>query len=431
MSESTQNQESPGTTKNTSSPSPEPGLPGSTKGGGEGSKRRPLVTYGIVGGASALALWAAVSLLPRQPQRTLPEPKPEQRPPKVMTSAAKPQVDVVFVLDTTGSMNAMLEGAKRKIWEIARYIAQGQPAPDLRIGLVAYRDVGDEYVTKFFDLTDDLDGVYQNLVSFHAGGGGDSPEHVAQALHEALNKSSWSSRQSALKLIYLVGDAPPHTDYNDGYNFRALAQQAGERGIAVNTIRCGQSEDTRVAWLEIANRSGGEFNTIEQSGGMAHVSTPYDDELARLNRALTETALHYGSAERRAASAAKSATNLAAPAAAQAERAGWYGIQSARGKAAATSAGDLLADVADKRVDLKNMNKDELPEGMQAMTDEERTQHLEKRKQQRQGILEQINALSSKRDGYLRTAAPKPTTGFDGRFRATLKKQAAKVDLLY
>ena len=56
-----------------------------------------------------------------------------------------------FVLDTTGSMSALLDGAKRKIWEIARFIAQARPAPELRIGLVAYRDVGDEYVTRFFD----------------------------------------------------------------------------------------------------------------------------------------------------------------------------------------------------------------------------------------------------------------------------------------
>src|SRR5262249_39230218 len=125
-------------------------------------RKRTLTTYTVLGGAAALVAWAALYLPQRaqvSPHVVTPIPPITQnyRPPQ-----NRPQVDVVSALDTTGSMSSLLEGAKRKIWEIARYIAQGQPAPQLRIGLVAYRDVGDEYVTKFFDLTDDLDGVYQN-----------------------------------------------------------------------------------------------------------------------------------------------------------------------------------------------------------------------------------------------------------------------------
>ena len=319
--------------------------------------RRPLLTYAILGGAGALALWAATALLPRppiappvEPPRTVLVPTP----PAVATPpATRPQVDVVFVLDTTGSMSGLIDGAKRKIWEMARYMAQGQPAPDLRIGLVAYRDVGDEYVTKFFDLTDDLYGVYQNLSSFSAGGGGDTPEHVGKALHDAVHRASWSTQRNALKLIYLVGDAPPHTDYNDGINHRTVAQQARERGIRINTVRCGNDETTRVAWMDIASRGGGEFSSIEQSGGMAETHTPFDGELARLNRALTETAMPYGSAEKRSSVLSKAKHNLEAPAAAQAERAGWYGLMGSRGRSAAVSEGDLLDDVDNRRVELK------------------------------------------------------------------------------
>ena len=131
---------------------------------------RPTLSYLLVASASALGLWAAVSL-PRHASAPIEKPQP------VLVTAPKPvqrpQVDVVFVLDTTGSMSSLISGAKKKIWEMARFIAQGQPAPELRVGLVAYRDVGDEYVTKFFDLTDDIDGVYQNLTSFSAGCGGE------------------------------------------------------------------------------------------------------------------------------------------------------------------------------------------------------------------------------------------------------------------
>src|SRR5215203_5968725 len=72
----------------------------------------------------------------------------------------KVNVEVVFCLDTTGSMGGLIDGAKAKIWSICNQIAGGKPTPDLKVGLVAYRDKGDEYVTKVFDLSDDLDAVH-------------------------------------------------------------------------------------------------------------------------------------------------------------------------------------------------------------------------------------------------------------------------------
>src|SRR5271155_6139328 len=70
---------------------------------------------------------------------------------------AAPKVEVVFCLDTTGSMGGLIEGAKVKIWAICNQIASGKPSPDLKVGLVAFRDKGDDYITKVFDLTDNLD----------------------------------------------------------------------------------------------------------------------------------------------------------------------------------------------------------------------------------------------------------------------------------
>src|SRR5438477_11488774 len=99
-----------------------------------------------------------------------------QQPPAKEAPPAKPQVEVVFCLDTTGSMGGLINAAKSKIWAVCNQIAAGKPTPDLKIGLVAFRDHGDEYITKVFDLTDNLDEVYKNLMSFQAKGGGDIPE---------------------------------------------------------------------------------------------------------------------------------------------------------------------------------------------------------------------------------------------------------------
>src|SRR6186997_2238186 len=98
----------------------------------------------------------------------------------------KPNVEVVFCLDTTGSMGGLIEGAKQKIWSISNQIVAGKPTPNLKVGLLAYRDKGDAYVTKMTELTDDLDVIYSTIKAFKAEGGGDSPESVNQAVHESV-----------------------------------------------------------------------------------------------------------------------------------------------------------------------------------------------------------------------------------------------------
>ena len=103
-----------------------------------------------------------------------------------------PKIEVVFVLDTTGSMSELIQAAKDKIWSIASTMVAAEPAPEIRVGLVAYRDRGDAYVTKVVDLSSDLDSMYATLIDFQAEGGGDGPESVNQALYDAIHKISWS-----------------------------------------------------------------------------------------------------------------------------------------------------------------------------------------------------------------------------------------------
>ncbi len=157
----------------------------------------------------AVPSFAAAPKAPTQPQ-THAEVQAEKKD--------RPTLEVVFVLDTTSSMGSLIEGAKEKIWSIASRMASGKPSPRIRVGLVAFRDNGDAYVTKNFDLTEDLDAVYKNLKGFRAEGGGDTPEHVGRALGEAVKLMSWSQDPKAAKMIFVVGDAPPHDDYKDGWD---------------------------------------------------------------------------------------------------------------------------------------------------------------------------------------------------------------------
>ena len=102
------------------------------------------------GGPRSAPGGAAPALPPPGAPLAADPPGPPATPPAPVAKAPtqRPQVELVFALDTTGSMSGLIEGAKQKIWSMASFVAQGQPTPDLRVGLVAYRDIGDAYVTK-------------------------------------------------------------------------------------------------------------------------------------------------------------------------------------------------------------------------------------------------------------------------------------------
>src|SRR5215212_8305325 len=95
-------------------------------------------------------------------------------------------LEMVFVLDTTGSMGGLIDGAKQRIWGIINDVMQKPSKPRVRVGLVAYRDNGDEYVTRVLPITEDLDKAYTTLMDYHADGGGDTPENVRRALADGV-----------------------------------------------------------------------------------------------------------------------------------------------------------------------------------------------------------------------------------------------------
>lgn len=389
------------------------------------TKKRKAVTYGMIAVALCLVAWAARAMPRVRPGRLVtpesepvvartPEPPVTRQIPK-----QRPRVEVVFALDTTGSMGGLIDGAKRKIWSIAQFIAQGQPKPDLRIGLVAYRDKGDEYVTRFYDLSDDLDQVFERLSQLEAAGGGDTPEHVSKALADAVRRTSWSGDQGTSKIIYLVGDAPPHTDYQDGLDYHAIAREAHGRNIHINTIRCGADRDTQVAWNEIATAASGEYASLDQSGGVITASTPYDDRLAALNAKLTGTAIGYGSGA--AGLRLKAAAATALPKSVAADRASFFGVL---GGAVGGKGEDLVAAAEEGGVAgaVAAAPASSLPTEMQAMDAAGRNKYVAQKLDERKQIQAEISSIAKERNEYLRKNASKPDS-FDYKIKKTLRDQ--------
>jgi len=361
-----------------------------------------------------------------------PDEPPDQKP---GPPPLKPKVEVTFVLDTTGSMGGLIAGAKKKIWSIANQIVRGIPEPDLRIGLVGYRDKGDAYVTKVYPLTDDLDQVFKNLMQFKAQGGGDTPEHVNKALRDAVHEIHWAKSNDVLKIIYLVGDCPPHMDYQDGFDYKKHCQEAVKNGIVINTVQCGNQAATVKFWTDIARRAEGSYARIQQSGGMRFVATPHDKALAALNAELTRTTVTYGGRRQRARAMSKAAAAVAMPvpeAAGRAEYAARKGVG-----AGATDAGfDLVNDVKEGRADLGKLKDEELPEKMKKMSPDERKAYLEKVAKEREVVRKKITELSEKRNQFIkkelaRRAKAGEADSFDAEVLKSLRAHAAKKGIKY
>jgi Mg-chelatase subunit ChlD len=345
--------------------------------------------------------------------------------------AAKPKkasVEVVFVIDTTGSMGGLLESAKQKIWSIANEIAKGKPAPDIKMGLVAYRDKSDSYVTKSFDLTNNLDAIYKELLALKAGGGGDGPEHVLKGLQDAIEGMSWSADRRTFKVVYLVGDAPAHLDYNDTPKLAKLTEAAVRRGLVLNTIQCGSNSQATTQWRQIARFGEGRYLPIPHNGGVATIETPFDDRLSELNRELDGSMLAWGrrkgEGKKRKNLAMHIAGASAAPAAA--DRAVYKAMRGFGG------AYDLAEAVEEGEVDLDSIKKSDLPDEFKDLSDKERKAKLSEIKVKRDKIRDEIVSVNKQRSAFIKKQAKSPKTdSFDAKLVGSLKEQAAKAGIKY
>ncbi|HQU91750.1 MAG TPA: VWA domain-containing protein [Pyrinomonadaceae bacterium] len=354
---------------------------------------------------------------------------------KTTTTTTKPiyatdnrdTLEMVFVLDTTGSMGGLIEGAKQRIWGIINEVMQKPTKPRVRVGLVAYRDNGDEYVTKLLPITEDLDKAYTTLMDYRAGGGGDTPENVRKALAEGVRGAGWSkSRRGLAQIVFLVGDAPPQ-NYAQEPDVLITTAEAVRKNMIVNTIQCGNLDGTREIWQTIALRGEGKYFAIAQDGGVHAISTPYDAKLAELAGKVGSTYVGYGEkAKRESNISARQVTELSiagrAPATAQADRAVNKAVNTFQYD------GDLLQDVENESVKLKDVKTDDLPEDLQKLSPAEREKTVAARIADRKKIRAEILELSKKRDAYIAEERKKAgqSNGFDTAVAAALKEQLLK-----
>ena len=366
------------------------------------------------------------------------QPQPAATPVNAIAApAAKPLVEAVFVLDTTSSMSDLIQAAKNNIWSIASNMANAQPQPQLRIGLVAFRDRGDSYVTKVIDLSEDLDSMYATLMDFRAQGGGDGPESVNQALYDAVHSISWSQDPDAYQVVFLVGDAQPHMDYPDDVKYPETIRAAITKGIVVNTIQAGDNPGTQIEWEKMAALSQGDFFKVSQGGDAIALATPFDEEMARLAKELDDTRLYYGDSEERERASAKVAASDKLTAmgslSSRAQRAA-FNTRTEAGSANFLGENELVADIEKGRVDLAKLDADQLPEPLRELNVEYRAKVVAETKAKREELSSTLEALAGQRQQFLEESFrdnAEVEESLDYQILGAVRKQAKEKGLHY
>lgn len=175
-------------------------------------------------------------------------------------------LDVLFLVDATGSMADEINQIQSTIFDVAAQIDALPEQPDVRYGLVTYRDRGDSFVTRTNEFTPDVRDFSKNLNTVFADGGGDYPESLNEGLHHALQSVEWRG-PGTVQLIFLVADAPPHLDYVQDYDYAVEMENAARRGIKIFPIASsGLDDQGEYIFRQLAQYTQGRFVFLTYEG---------------------------------------------------------------------------------------------------------------------------------------------------------------------
>jgi hypothetical protein len=338
-----------------------------------------------------------------------------------------PRIQLALLLDTSNSMDGLIDQAKRQLWKIVNEFIPARRdgvRPELRVALLEYGNNGlveaEGYIRLVCPLTDDLDKVSEELFKLTTNGGNEYCGQVIKAATEALG---WSDANDDLKLIFIAGNEP----FTQGpVDYAQACRAAIAKGVIVNTIHCGD-ESTGIAgkWKDGALLADGEFLLIDQNQAVVHVAAPQDKEIADLGVELNSTYIPYGQAawqsQERQAEQDSNSMKLGRGSA----------VERAVCKASANysnTAWDLVDAIKQQAIKLADIKVEDLPESMRAMTPEERAAYVEKQAAARDALQQKVNALNALREAYvaakMRESAEQGVDTLDTAVLKACRKQA-------
>lgn len=206
------------------------------------------------------------------------------------------QIRIGLILDTSNSMDGLIDQAKSQLWGIINKLSSATShgvKPSIMIALYELgndnNDAGNGYIRKVVPLTSDLDQISQELFSLSTKGG---DEYCGQAIQKATNELDWSSSGEDLQILLLAGNE----SFKQGsVSFKKACDEAKKKGILINTIFCGDYESgVNQHWKKGAELTGGIYSNINHNQKTLTIETPYDDQIGILNDSLNTTYIVYG-----------------------------------------------------------------------------------------------------------------------------------------
>jgi hypothetical protein len=336
-----------------------------------------------------------------------------------------PKIQLALLLDTSNSMDGLIDQAKSQLWNIVNELARakcGLDRPELQIALYEYGNdnlPGSEgYIRMVTPLTSDLDEISKDLFELTTNGGN---EFCGTVIQTCLKQLDWSSHPDDLQIVYIAGNEP-FTQGN--INYVNACKLAKEKHVIVNTIFCGDfNEGIQTSWKSGADITGGQYSSIQQNRRTVYIETPYDRRISELNSRLNKTYIPYGSKgyEKQMNQEAQDANAMSYGSVNYVKRA-----VSKSSHVYNNSTWDLVDASEEEGFDIKSIDKSELPGEMQSMSAYEKEKYISQKKSERAAIQNEIQELNQKRNGYIASQQKDESQNemLDQAIITSLRKQA-------
>jgi hypothetical protein len=337
-----------------------------------------------------------------------------------------PRVQLAILLDTSGSMDGLIDQARSRLWKIVNELAAAKKngrSPRLQVALYEYGQdsipAAAGYLRRIVPLSEDLDRLSEELFKLKTNGG---EEYCGRVIESAVRGLEWSGDGGDLKMIVIAGNEP---FTQGGTDFRSSCREAIGRGIMVNTIFCGDyQEGLRTDWKAGADLADGQYLAIDANHTPPPVSAPQDPEIARLGLELNRTYVAYGkdggAGKRRQETQDQNASAVS----------GEVLAQRAAAKAApqySNPSWDLVDAKKSGQVKLEELSESELPPEMKGMSAKERGAYVAAMQGRRDELQKKIAALNGEREKFVRekTKSAAAADTLDEAILRALRRQAA------
>jgi len=338
--------------------------------------------------------------------------QPDPRPTTNTATANSSKIQVALLLDTSNSMDGLIDQAKSRLWDIVNTLTTLKykgVTPNIEISLYEYGNDGlskaENYIRQVTPMTSDLDLLSEKLFTLRTNGG---LEYCGAVIQRAVKDIDWGTREADMKLIYIAGNE----EFNQGgVSYKEAISQALGRGIYVNTIYCGNREQgIRELWQDGATRGEGKFFNIDSNAKVRYIVTPYDDRIDACNTKLNSTYIGYGAL----------ADEKIANQAIQDENASSISSSNKVSRAVSKSkevykneSWDLVDKYDSDKEAVKNLKESEIPKEYKGKSKAEIEVIVKEKQAERSKIQSEITELAKKRQAYIDAEMKKTDSGAD------------------